>query len=264
MKGKLIVIEGTDCSGKETQSKMLIDKLNNDGEKTIYKCFPNYESSTGKIIGLPYLGKSYLAEELINSIVPNIKDKLSVYARNSKHDNLIVDIVIEEVIKNLSHGWFKEGAPNVDPVVSSLFYAADRKYNIDAILEELDKGTNIVLDRYVYSNMAHQGGKLLNIEERKKMYKFINDLEFDLLGLPQSDKRIFLYMPYEYAQMLSANRIEAKDENEMNTEFQKNSVASYLEVADIYNFDIVNCVENNSIRSREEIHKDVLTKVKGK
>ena len=27
MKGKLIVIEGTDCSGKETQTRMLVDKL---------------------------------------------------------------------------------------------------------------------------------------------------------------------------------------------------------------------------------------------
>ena len=29
MRGKLIVIEGTDCSGKETQTKMLVEKLNN-------------------------------------------------------------------------------------------------------------------------------------------------------------------------------------------------------------------------------------------
>ena len=28
MAGKIIVIEGTDCSGKETQSKRLIERLN--------------------------------------------------------------------------------------------------------------------------------------------------------------------------------------------------------------------------------------------
>ena len=33
MKGKLIVIEGTDCSGKETQSKLLSQKLNDLGIK---------------------------------------------------------------------------------------------------------------------------------------------------------------------------------------------------------------------------------------
>ena len=30
MSGKLIVIEGTDCSGKETQAKKLIEKLQNE------------------------------------------------------------------------------------------------------------------------------------------------------------------------------------------------------------------------------------------
>ena len=34
MKGKLIVIEGTDCSGKETQTKMLVERL----EKLNIKC----------------------------------------------------------------------------------------------------------------------------------------------------------------------------------------------------------------------------------
>ena len=35
MKGKLIVIEGTDCSGKETQTKLLVEKLNKEGIKAI-------------------------------------------------------------------------------------------------------------------------------------------------------------------------------------------------------------------------------------
>ena len=42
MKGKLIVIEGTDCSGKETQSNLLIEKLKNDGIRIEKFSFPNY------------------------------------------------------------------------------------------------------------------------------------------------------------------------------------------------------------------------------
>ena len=56
-KGKFIVIEGTDCSGKETQSTLLVEKLNNMGKKAIRLTFPNYDSPTGKIIGGSYLGK---------------------------------------------------------------------------------------------------------------------------------------------------------------------------------------------------------------
>ena len=127
MRGKIIVIEGTDCSGKETQSKKIIEKFNN----CKYFSFPKYDSPTGKIIGGPYLGKSYICD-----------------------------------------GWFPEGADKVDPKVSSLYYAADRKYNIDKINQMLDDGYNVILDRYVYSNMAHQGGKIKDTKERHKMYKW--------------------------------------------------------------------------------------------
>ena len=41
-KGKLIVLEGLDGSGKETQSKLLVDRLNKEGYKAIRVSFPNY------------------------------------------------------------------------------------------------------------------------------------------------------------------------------------------------------------------------------
>ena len=60
MRGKLIVIEGTDCSGKETQTKMLVEKLENVGIKCVRFSFPQYDTPTGKIVGGPYLGKNYM------------------------------------------------------------------------------------------------------------------------------------------------------------------------------------------------------------
>jgi dTMP kinase len=57
VRGKLIVIEGTDCSGKETQANLLIEKIRKTGILVEKFSFPNYESPTGKIIGGPYLGK---------------------------------------------------------------------------------------------------------------------------------------------------------------------------------------------------------------
>ena len=113
-RGRLIVVEGTDCSGKETQTNLLLEKLREDNFKVKKYSFPNYNSATGKIVGGPYLGKDYICD-----------------------------------------GWFKEGASNVDPKVSSLYYAADRKYNIWVIEEDLKNGIDVILDRYVYSNMAH-------------------------------------------------------------------------------------------------------------
>ena len=139
MRGKLIVIEGTDCSGKETQSKLLVKKLEKQNCPCVRLCFPNYDSPTGKIVGGPYLGKSYIC-----------------------------------------NGWFSEGATNVDPKVSSLYYAADRKYNVKEIEELINKGINVILDRYVYSNLAHQGGKISDKEIRIEMYNWLDKLEFEL------------------------------------------------------------------------------------
>ena len=126
----LIVIEGVDCSGKETQSKLLQQKLISCGKKVARFSYPFYDSPTGRIIGRQYLGK----------------------------DN---------------NSYFEEGASNVDPEVASLYYAADRKYNIEKIEFLLNNGANLILDRYIYSNMAHQGGKLATKEERDKMYDWL-------------------------------------------------------------------------------------------
>jgi dTMP kinase len=51
-KGKLIVIDGLDGSGKTTQIKLLIKKLKNNGYKTAIIDFPQYYSSFfGQIVG---------------------------------------------------------------------------------------------------------------------------------------------------------------------------------------------------------------------
>lgn len=57
MRAKLIVVEGTDCSGKETQTKLLIQKLNSLGHETTRMQFPMYDTPTGRIIAGPLLGK---------------------------------------------------------------------------------------------------------------------------------------------------------------------------------------------------------------
>lgn len=62
MRGKLILIEGTDCSGKETQANLLIDFLKQEGINVVKFSFPDYDSPTGKIIGGPYLGKDYICD----------------------------------------------------------------------------------------------------------------------------------------------------------------------------------------------------------
>jgi dTMP kinase len=226
MRGKLILIEGTDCSGKQTQSELLIKRLTKSGKKVSRLSFPMYDTPTGKIIGGPYLGKNYISES-----------------------------------------WFKEGANNVNPFVSSLYYTIDRVYNISKVTDLLDNGITVVLDRYIPSNMAHHGGKIEKRQERLAFYNFIDTLEYNMLGLPKPDFVYFLHLPYEYGKQLRDKRtgVEKLDEHEKSELNLRNAEMAYLEISEIYNFKVINCINGNEIRSIEdindELYSDVLQKI---
>lgn len=221
MRGKLIVIEGTDCSGKETQSNRLIERLQQDGIKVEKKSFPMYDTPTGKIVGGPYLGKEYICD-----------------------------------------GWFPETAPEIDPKVAALYFAADRRYNIPKINELLDQGIHVILDRYVYSNMAHQGGKIEDTKERLNMYAWLDVLEFKLLELPKPDIAIFLHMPYEFAKELKERRKEVADQHEQSADHLKCAENAYIELSSVYKWKTIECATSR-LKTVDEIHEEVYEYIQG-
>ena len=213
--GKIIVIDGTDCSGKETQSKMLLERLKLDNYKVNRLEFPVYDSPSGRIVGGPYLGKEEICE-----------------------------------------GWFPEGAPKVDWKTASLYFAADRRYNLPYILEELNKNDVLILDRYVFSNMGYQVSKLEDPLERKKAFEWLLHLEFDMLELPRPDGLIILKMPIEFQDIIKTNR-KALDQLEKSREAQMQAYQTYMEMSLMYNASVIECVKDGSIRSKEDINEEV-------
>ena len=63
--GKLIIVEGTDCSGKETQTRLLVDRFEKENIKVKRLSFPMYDTPTGKIIGACLLGKPDMVNNLL-------------------------------------------------------------------------------------------------------------------------------------------------------------------------------------------------------
>lgn len=216
MAGKIIVIEGIDCSGKQTQVDLLIKKLKNMGKKCECFSFPMYNTPTGKVLGGPYLGK-------------------------------------QEICKS----YFDEGPTNVNPYIACLYYAADRKYNIDKILNSLEELDFVILDRYTTSNLAHQGSKIRNKDERFNMYQWIDKLEYWLLKLPKPDKTIFLHMPSEFSLELMKNR-SLVDDTELDLEHLKNAEQTYIELSELYNWSIVECAKDEKIREIDDINNEIL------
>ena len=222
---KIIVIEGTDGSGKETQSKKLESYYLENGYKVRRYSFPVYESATGKIVGGPFLGK------------PEIMDT-----------------------------FFEETSSHVDPLVSSLYYAADRRYNfLNEIEKELEENDIVILDRYTTSNMGFQVAKAKNEKDREKILRFLDILEYDLCELPRPDLVLFLHMPFEAASELRKGR-EFSDGNEADLEYQKHSEETYLYLCDKCDWKYINCISGEyhgveDIKSIDTISKEIITLV---
>ena len=204
--GKIIVIEGIEGSGKETQSKLLVEALNKMGIKSIEFSFPMYDTPTGRIF----------------------KDCL---------------------LSN--NNYFNERIDSLDPELVCLYTAADRKYNIKKINDYLMNGYIVVINRYTSSNMANQGSKYEDSEDRFYMYQWIDKLEYWLLKLPKPDYTILLNMPYKYNNQLS---VELTDEDSK----QERVLESYLELAGLYNWDIINCIDEDKEKTIDEIHEEIM------
>ena len=204
--GKIIVIEGIEGSGKETQSKLLVESLNKKEIKSIEFSFPMYDTPTGRIF----------------------KDCL---------------------LSN--NNYFNEGIDSLDPELVCLYTAADRKYNIKKIEEYLNNDYIVVINRYTSSNMANQGSKYEDSEDRFYMYQWIDKLEYWLLKLPKPDYTILLNMPYKYNNQLS---FELTNEDSK----QERVLESYLELAGLYNWDIINCIDEDKEKTIDEIHEEIM------
>ena len=219
--GKLIVIEGTDSSGKETQTKKLYERLANEVEKVRKISFPNYESPACEPV------KMYLA------------------------------------------GAFGDNALNVNPYPVSTMFAIDRYASYKMDWESFyNAGGIIVTDRYTTSNMVHQASKIVNIDEKSKYLGWLEDLEYNKMGIPKPDLVIFLNMPTEMAiKLMEArkNKItgeEKKDIHEKDTSYLKKSYDNACDIAKKYNWQEIKCVENKRLKTIEEIGEEIYTLVK--
>lgn len=149
----------------------------------------------------------------------------------------------------------------------SLFYALDRFEAASSIRKDLADGKIVLCDRYVGSNMAHQGQKLADKRERRAYFDWIYNLEFNILGIPKPDVNLVLLMPAKYAYEFAGGRERAyttqtRDAHEADKDHIERAIATYRELCQLYpeTFHAVRCSkEDETLHSIDEIQSVIRT-----
>ncbi len=139
----------------------------------------------------------------------------------------------------------------VHPYLVALIYAGDRKDAAGLIRQWLKESYVVLLDRYVYSNIAFQCAKIEEQSEKNRLKEWIYYLEYEYFKIPRPDLSLFLDVPLAFTEKkLSRHRSGkdrkylqgGKDIHEESIEFQKKVREAYLwQVSEEEEFRLIDC-----------------------
>lgn len=161
-------------------------------------------------------------------------------------------------------------ADDVSPYTSSLFYALDRYQAIEEISKAIHEGKIVLCDRYVGSNMAHQGTKFIKEEERRGYFLWLDNLEFEILGVPRPDLNIVLNTPLDVIKQRLATKEQSsaylnvkQDIHELDNNHIARSLNIYQDLCNLFpkDYQQIDSQRNNQLLSIDEIHKIIWEKV---
>jgi len=221
-RGKLIVFEGIDGSGKRTQLELLAKSLSKRGVAFTQVGFPRYEGFFGRLAG-----------QFLNGEFGPLEA--------------------------------------VDPHFSALLYAGDRFESKQEIESSLAAGKAILSDRYIGSNLAHQGARVPEAQ-RGGFLEWLARLEYGIYALPHEDLVLYLRLPVSEAHRLIGEK-EKRDYTALRRDLQEADTAHLEAAAKVYeglarqpNWTTIECVDSASrmLRPPDEIHKDILAAMEGR
>lgn len=141
---------------------------------------------------------------------------------------------------------------SVNPYLVALIYAGDRADASSTIEKWLREGKYVIVDRYVYSNIAYQCAKITESGEREKLRNWIVDTEYNQYKIVEPDLSLFLDVPFKFTtKKLTENREGedreylngARDIHEESLSLQERVREVYLSEAarDDHSFRVINC-----------------------
>ncbi|HZP55706.1 MAG TPA: hypothetical protein VFB03_02980, partial [Candidatus Saccharimonadales bacterium] len=156
-------------------------------------------------------------------------------------------------------------ASEVSPYTASLFYALDRYEAAPQIRQSLADGKIVLANRYVGSNMAHQGAKFANTAEQRGFFVWADSLEFQLLGIPRPTVNFFLRVPAQVAYELVKKKQprsytrRTQDEHEGDIEHLSKAVTTYDTLCELFakDFKAIECSDEGKIFPVTEINNRI-------
>ena len=215
MKGKLIVLEGTDGSGKATQARLLAEHLEREGVSFREIDFPRY--------GNPFA----------------------------------------EPAKRYLEGALGKRPGDVNAYAASVLYAVDRfaSYKEDWG-EAYESGALILANRYTTSNAVHQASKLPE-GEREEYLKWLFDLEYGRMGLPEPDLVFYLDLPTELSEAMLRQREQSTgthaDIHEQDEAYLRACRENARSIARNLGWTVVRCDRSGTVRPPQDIHEELWT-----
>ena len=151
---------------------------------------------------------------------------------------------------------------------ASTYYAHDRFAAAIIIRSWLIGSSTVIADRYTASNLAHQGGKIKDKNERYRFFQWLNWFEFESLNNPRPTLNLILDVPAEISFEASKQRAikegRSLDGHEINFDHIKAAADVYKELAELFpnEYRLIDCLENGQWLSPEVIHEKVWQTIK--
>ena len=163
----------------------------------------------------------------------------------------------------------------VHPQLVALLYAEDRHRAAPEMWNTLNKGGIVLLDRYVYSNIAYQCAKIQDEKEREELRKWIFDTEYGDFNLPKPDLNIFLDVPIGFVEkkLIAGRSGDDREYLEGHNDIHEADIRFQERVRDVYrrqceldpDFIRIDCsAQDGSMLPADEISAAVVAVVEGK
>jgi dTMP kinase len=162
----------------------------------------------------------------------------------------------------------------VDPYLVALIFAGDRADAAETIENWMEEGYMVIVDRYVYSNIAFQCAKIEDPGDRERLLRWIFGFEFGYNRLPRPDLNLFLNVPFEFTRkQLMASRDGddraylkgEKDIHEDSLDFQERVRQVYLDLQHkVDDLVLVDCMDGRGgMLPPQEISDKIITLIQG-